>query len=162
VVGAALGYVGSLYFSVNVSNTPKTKLNSLGADAFAFMVFDYDPAIEFFTNTLGFNLVEDSPRGTSKDGKKKRWVSVRHPEGGAQVIIARADSEEQRASIGRQTGDRVGFFLKVSNFEAAVAKLKENPKVKLLEEPRHEVYGKVVVFQDPYGNKWDLLCPPKN
>ena len=119
----------------------------------ALLVRDYDEAIAFFTRALGFELVSDEPRGEGK-----RWVVVAPAEGGA-LLLARAVTDEQRAAVGRQTGGRVGWFLHADDFHADYARLRAGG-VRFCEEPRHEPYGWVVVFEDLYGNRWDLLQAP--
>lgn len=114
------------------------------------VVRDYDEAIAFFTGALGFALLEDTPLG---DGK--RWVRV-GPRGGCALLLARAATPEQEAAIGNQTGGRVGFFLHTDDFMRDYARMKA-AGVRFTEEPREEAYGKVVVFLDLYGNKWDLV-----
>jgi catechol 2,3-dioxygenase-like lactoylglutathione lyase family enzyme len=119
------------------------------------VVRDYDEALSFYTGALGFELVEDTDRG---DGS--RWVVVR-PRGaaaGTGLLLARAKDKGQRASVGAQTGGRVGFFLHTEDFAADHARMLA-AGVRFLEEPRHESYGSVVVFEDLYGNRWDLLQP---
>ncbi|MFB7556422.1 VOC family protein [Streptomyces brevispora] len=118
------------------------------------VVRDYDEALAFYTDALGFELVEDTDRG---DGS--RWVVVR-PRGtrGSGLLLARAKDEEQGACVGAQTGGRVGFFLHTEDFAADHARMLA-AGVRFLEEPRHEVYGSVAVFEDLYGNRWDLLQP---
>ncbi|MEN3583971.1 VOC family protein [Streptomyces sp. ZYX-F-203] len=121
------------------------------------VVDDYDAAIRFYTEALGFRLAEDTPR---PDGS--RWVVVR-PEGranGTALLLARAGDERQRARIGDQTGGRVGFFLHTEDFARDHARMTD-AGVTFLEAPRHEAYGVVAVFQDPYGNRWDLLQPAR-
>jgi catechol 2,3-dioxygenase-like lactoylglutathione lyase family enzyme len=118
------------------------------------VVDDYDEAIGWFTDALGFELVEDSPRGPGK-----RWVVVAPPGAdGAALLLARGDGEQQRDRIGDQTGGRVGFFLHTPDFAAAYERMRK-AGVRFLEEPRHEDYGSVVVFEDLYGNRWDLMQP---
>lgn len=119
-----------------------------------FVIDDYDRAIEWFTTVLDFELVEDTTLS-----EKKRWVVVR-PKGGtgAALLLAKAANEDQHASIGNQTGGRVGFFLETDDFEKDFADLTQKG-VHFLEQPRHESYGRVAVFQDPWGNTWDLLQP---
>jgi catechol 2,3-dioxygenase-like lactoylglutathione lyase family enzyme len=107
----------------------------------AVVVEDYDPAIDFFVGQLGFELAEDSPAVTN-DGRPKRWVVVRPP----------------GAETGRQLAGRVGFFLQVEDFEAAYARM-ESAGVQFASAPRVEAYGRVVVFTDIAGNKWDLIGP---
>lgn len=121
------------------------------------VVDDYDRAITFFVDVLGFELIEDSP-STTNDGRPKRWVVVRPPGGETGLLLAQADGDEQAAAVGRQTGGRVGFFLRVDDFDAAFARL-QTAGVELVGQPRHEPYGTVVVFVDVAGNKWDLLGP---
>ncbi|MEU3950473.1 VOC family protein [Streptomyces sp. NPDC029526] len=119
------------------------------------VVDDHDEAIRFFTEALGFRLAEDTPR---PDGS--RWVVVEPDDGrtGTGLLLARAKGERQRARIGDQTGGRVGFFLYTDDFARDHARMTD-AGVTFLEQPRHEPYGTVAVFQDPYGNRWDLLQP---
>ncbi|WP_320781738.1 VOC family protein [Streptomyces sp. CRN 30] len=121
------------------------------------VVDDYDEAIRFYTQALGFRLAEDAPR---PDGS--RWVVVEPggegPDGAGGLLLARAKGEEQRARVGDQTGGRVGFFLHTDDFARDHARMRA-AGVTFLEEPRHEPYGTVAVFQDLYGNRWDLLQP---
>ncbi|MEU9191508.1 VOC family protein [Streptomyces hundungensis] len=120
------------------------------------VVRDYDEAIHFYTGALGFELAEDTDRG---DGS--RWVVVR-PRGSAHssvsLLLARAKDEAQLASVGAQTGGRVGFFLHTEDFAGDHARMLA-AGVRFLEDPRHEPYGSVAVFEDLYGNRWDLLQP---
>lgn len=116
------------------------------------VVPDYNPALLFFCDGLGFERVED------KDEGHKRWVVIRPPGSETALLLARAASPDQRASIGRQVGDRVGFFLYVEEFAPAYAQL-EAAGATFLETPRDEAYGRVVKWQDPFGNRWDLICP---
>ncbi|AGL15454.1 VOC family protein [Actinoplanes sp. N902-109] len=122
------------------------------------IVDEYDPAIAFFTEALGFELVEDSPATTTAGGRPKRWVVVRPPGAATGLLLARADGEHQRGAIGDQMAGRVGFFLRVDDFDAAHARMTA-AGVTFLTPPRSEPYGKVAVFQDIAGNKWDLLGP---
>jgi catechol 2,3-dioxygenase-like lactoylglutathione lyase family enzyme len=117
------------------------------------VVADYDEAIAFFVERVGFELVEDTSLG---DGK--RWVVVAPRGAGAHVLLARAAGVEQRAVIGRQAGGRVGFFLETDDLAGDHARMAA-AGVAFLEEPRTERYGKVVVFEDLYGNRWDLIEP---
>ena len=120
------------------------------------VVDDYDEAIRFYTEALGFRLVEDAPR---PDGS--RWVVVvpTSADGaGTGLLLARAKGEDQGARVGDQTGGRVGFFLHTDDFARDHARMLA-AGVTFLEEPRHEPYGSVAVFQDLYGNRWDLLQP---
>ncbi|MDT3443681.1 MULTISPECIES: VOC family protein [unclassified Pseudofrankia] len=123
----------------------------------ALIVEDYDPAIAFFTDVLGFELVEDSPAATNS-GRPKRWVVVRPPGAETGILLARADGERQAAAVGDQAAGRVGFFLNVDDFEAAYQRLLA-AGVTFMAEPRAEPYGKVVVFLDIAGNRWDLIGP---
>lgn len=124
-------------------------------DLFTVVVPEYDPAIEFFTGVLGFDLAEDSPSLTN-DGRTKRWVVVRPPGAETGILLARADGPVQAAAVGNQLAGRVGFFLRVDDFDTTYARMRE-AGVEFLGEPRTEAYGRVVVFRDPWGNKWDLL-----
>ncbi|MBT2508723.1 VOC family protein [Streptomyces sp. ISL-98] len=119
------------------------------------VVRDYDEAIAFYTDALGFELVEDTDRGDAS-----RWVVVR-PRGsapGTGLLLARAKDVTQLASVGAQTGGRVGFFLHTEDFAGDHARMTA-AGVRFMEEPRHEPYGSVAVFEDLYGNRWDLLQP---
>lgn len=118
----------------------------------ALVVRDYDEAIRFFTEALGFTLIEDTPQ----DGK--RWVRVAPPGGGTELLLARAATPEQQVAVGNQTGGRVFLFLRTDDFKRDHARMKSHG-VRFTEEPRHEEYGTVVVFLDLYGNKWDLIGP---
>jgi catechol 2,3-dioxygenase-like lactoylglutathione lyase family enzyme len=124
-------------------------------DLVALIVDEYDPAITFFTDVLGFDLVEDSPSLTN-DGRRKRWVVVRPPGAQTGILLARADGDEQRAAVGGQVAGRVGFFLRVDDFDAAYRRMAECG-VTFVREPRTEAYGRVAVFLDIAGNRWDLL-----
>ena len=123
----------------------------------AIVVGEYDPAISFFVDALGFELVEDSPALTN-DGRAKRWVVVRPPGAETGLLLAQADGEDQAAAVGKQAAGRVGFFLHVEDFDAAYARM-ASAGVEFLTPPRTEPYGRVVVFLDIAGNKWDLLGP---
>jgi catechol 2,3-dioxygenase-like lactoylglutathione lyase family enzyme len=123
----------------------------------ALIVESYDEAIRFFVDALGFELVEDSP-STTNDGRPKRWVVVRPPGGQTGLLLAQADGEQQTAAIGRQYAGRVGLFLRVDDFDVAHRRLLDHG-VELVTEPRDEPYGRVVVFVDVAGNRWDLLGP---
>lgn len=118
----------------------------------ALVVRDYDEAIAWYTRCLGFSLVDDVALGGGK-----RWVVVAPPGGrGAQLLLARADGAAQSARIGDQTGGRVGFFLQTDDFWRDYESMRAHG-VRFAEEPRREAYGTVVVFEDLYGNRWDLL-----
>ena len=118
----------------------------------AIVVRDYDEAIDYYTRVLGFELIEDVPRGPGK-----RWVRVA-PRGdhGASLLLAKAANEEQTSRIGNQTGGRVFLFLHTDDFQRDYAAYSARG-VKFIEQPRYEEYGTVVVFEDIYGNKWDLI-----
>ena len=126
-------------------------------DLVTLVVQSYDPAIEFFVEKLGFELVEDSPAVTS-DGNPKRWVVVRPHGGQTGVLLARADGEEQASIIGGQSASRVGFFLRVDDFEQAHSRM-ASVGVEFVTPPRTEPYGRVAVFLDIAGNRWDLIGP---
>ena len=123
----------------------------------ALVVREYQPAIDFFVNVLQFELVEDVPSLTN-DGRPKRWVVVRPPGAATGLLLARADGEGQAAVVGKQVAGRVGFFLRVDDFEAAHARM-TGAGVAFFTEPRDEPYGRVAVFADIAGNRWDLLGP---
>lgn len=120
--------------------------------AVTVVVPDYDQAIDFYTRILGFTLIEDTP--LTED---KRWVLVA-PSASSEtrLLLARADGPDQQAAIGNQTGGRVFLFLHTDDFTRDHATYVSRG-VNFLESPRHEPYGTVAVFQDPWGNKWDLL-----
>jgi len=119
------------------------------------VVLDYDEAIAFYVDKLGFDLVEDTAMGS------KRWVVVRPAGAETGLLLARAADDDQASRIGDQTGGRVGFFLNVDDFAAEHERMVA-AGVRFLEAPRHENYGSVAVFEDLYGNRWDLLgsAPP--
>jgi len=123
----------------------------------AIVVREYDPAIEFFTGTLGFELVEDSIALTN-DGREKRWVVVRPPGAATGLLLARADGDDQAAVVGNQFAGRVGFFFHVEDFDATYQRL-SSAGVEFVGPPRTEPYGRVAIFLDIAGNKWDLLGP---
>ena len=124
---------------------------------FTIIVDDYDEAIGFFTGVLGFELVEDSPSLTN-DGRPKRWVVVRPPGAQTGVLLAQADGPLQAGAVGNQVAGRVGFFLRVDDFDAAFARMTA-AGVQFDGAPRTEPYGQVAVFLDIAGNRWDLLGP---
>lgn len=124
-------------------------------DLCTLVVEDYDPAIAFFTEALGFELIEDTP-ATTNDGRPKRWVVVRPPGAQTGLLLARADGTEQTEVIGSQTAGRVGFFLQVDDFDAAFHRMVSSG-VEFVTAPRQEPYGRVAVFRDIAGNRWDLL-----
>ena len=118
----------------------------------ALVVPDYDEAIEYYTRTLGFILIEDEPR---EEGK--RWVVVAPSrDRGAMLLLARAANPEQVSRVGDQTGGRVFLFLHSDDFDGDYSRYRASG-VEFLEAPRNESYGRVVVFRDRYGNKWDLI-----
>ena len=122
----------------------------------SIVVADYDDAIAFYCEKVGFELIEDSDMGNGK-----RWVLIappRAPVNATRILLARAVNDSQKRAIGQQTGGRVGFFLMTDDFQTDHTRMVENG-VRFLENPRHEPYGIVAVFEDLYGNKWDLLQP---
>jgi catechol 2,3-dioxygenase-like lactoylglutathione lyase family enzyme len=121
----------------------------------ALVVREYEPAIDFFVKVLQFELVEDVPSLTN-DGRPKRWVVVRPAGGGTGILLARADGEYQASVVGEQFAGRVGLFLRVDDFEAAYARMIA-AGVRFVTAPRVEPYGRVAVFLDIEGNRWDLL-----
>ena len=123
----------------------------------SIVVDEYQPAIDFFVEVLGFELVEDSPSLTN-DGRPKRWVVVRPPGAQTGLLLARADGERQAAVVGDQFAGRVGLFLRVDDFDAAYERMAA-AGVEFVTTPRAEPYGQVVVFIDIAGNRWDLLGP---
>jgi quinol monooxygenase YgiN/catechol 2,3-dioxygenase-like lactoylglutathione lyase family enzyme len=130
---------------------------SLKLKHIAIIVEDYDEAISYYTQKLNFVLVEDT-----KMSEEKRWVVVA-PSNSSECsfLLAKAVNEEQKNSIGNQTGGRVFLFLNTNNFEKEYQNLINND-VNIIREPRNEVYGKVAVFEDLYGNLWDLIEPIMN
>ena len=120
------------------------------------VVRDYDEAIAFFTRSLGFDLIEDSP-SKDRQGRDKRWVLVA-PRGssGTAILLAKASTPEEVSRIGNQTGGRVFLFLHTDDFWRDYNAIREKG-VKFTREPKEEEYGTVAVFEDLYGNKWDLL-----
>jgi catechol 2,3-dioxygenase-like lactoylglutathione lyase family enzyme len=122
----------------------------------ALIVPDYDAAIAFFVDALGFELVEDSPALTTHGARPKRWVVVRPPDAQTGLLLAQADGDEQRQAVGHQFAGRVGLFLRVDDFDATYQRMLA-AGVEFLTEPRTEDYGRVVVFLDVAGNRWDLL-----
>ena len=121
----------------------------------SLVVYDYDEALAFYVGVLGFSLVEDTP----VPDQNKRWVVVAPP--GAKeskLLLARASSPQQLARVGDQTGGRVFLFLITDNFDRDYESFR-NKGVMFVREPSHQPYGTVAVFQDPWGNLWDLLQP---
>jgi catechol 2,3-dioxygenase-like lactoylglutathione lyase family enzyme len=121
----------------------------------ALVVRDYDAAIRFFVDALQFDLVEDTPSLTN-DGRPKRWVVVRPKGGLTGILLARADGDRQTSSVGQQFAGRVGLFLRVDDFDMAYRRMVA-AGVRFVSSPRDEPYGRVAVFQDLEGNRWDLL-----
>ena len=119
----------------------------------SLLVRDYEEALAFYVGKMGFSLVEDSELGGGK-----RWVVVAPGAAGTRFLLAKAGDEPQKALVGGQGGGRVWLFLHTDAFEADHARLSA-AGVKFLEAPRHEAYGSVAVFEDLYGNRWDLLQP---
>ena len=115
------------------------------------VVPDYDEAIAYFRDALGFELVEDTVMSPTK-----RWVVMAPGPDGARILLAQAANDEQRLAIGNQTGGRVAFFLYTDNFERDHARMTQEG-VAFVEQPRDEDFGRVAVFADKYGNKWDFI-----
>ena len=118
---------------------------------FALLVADYDEAIDYYTNVLGFNLVEDTDLG-----KGKRWVRVAPSGSSCSLLLAKAKNEDQARYIGNQTGGRVFLFMRTDDFQSTYQSYQEK-NVCFVKKPRDEEYGRVVVFKDLYGNLWDLI-----
>lgn len=142
---------GSL-FSLAPSNQPDLMTQAIAT--IALVVADYDTAIAFYRDRLGFSLLEDTDMGAGK-----RWVRLAPAGGnGVHLLLAKADGPMQEAVIGNQAGGRVMLFLETDNFDADYQRMSA-AGVTFLEAPRHEAYGSVAVFVDLYGNKWDLIEP---
>jgi catechol 2,3-dioxygenase-like lactoylglutathione lyase family enzyme len=124
----------------------------------SLVVRDYDEAISYFTQKLDFVLLEDRP-SLDRQGRAKRWVLI-GPQGssGSKLLLAKASSPEESVRIGNQTGGRVFLFLHTDNFWRDYRTMKDRG-VKFIREPKEEEYGTVAVFEDLYGNQWDLLQP---
>lgn len=120
--------------------------------AVSLLVPEYDAGIAFFCAGLGFTLTEDVDQGA------KRWVTVTPPGGTIRLVLARADTPAQTAAIGHQAGGRVWLFLQTRDFAADAARITEAGGI-FEEAPRHEPYGIVAVWRDPFGNRWDLIQP---
>ncbi|TMI87459.1 MAG: VOC family protein [Bacteroidetes bacterium] len=120
----------------------------------AIVVNDYDEAIKFYTEKLHFDLIEDT-----RLSETKRWVLVK-PKGGNSccLLLAKAANEEQRSSVGNQTGGRVFLFLHTDNFERDYQNLLDH-QIEIVRQPQREEYGTVAVFKDLYGNLWDMIEP---
>lgn len=123
------------------------------------LVADYDTARDWFVERLGFRLISDAVLAEgNKDGHAKRWLIVQAPGGGTRLLLARASSEQEKASIGCQAGGRVFGFIETDDFARDhTAWLAAG--VRFLEAPRYEAYGTVAVFVDVCGNHWDLIEP---
>lgn len=122
------------------------------------VVRDYDEAIVFFTQSLGFDLIEDTP-SKDRQGRDKRWVLIAPPGSqGTQILLAKASNAEETSRVGNQTGGRVFMFLHTDDFWRDY-KVMIKKGVKFVREPKEEKYGTVAVFEDLYGNRWDLLQP---
>ena len=117
------------------------------------VVPDYDAGIDFYVGKLGFELIEDTALSAAK-----RWVRVAPKGAQTALLLAKADGSEQDAAIGNQTGGRVGFFLHTDDFARDHGSMLEKG-VTFREAPRYEAYGTVAVFEDPFGNLWDLIEP---
>ncbi len=124
---------------------------------FAIVVKDYDEAIDFYTKKLNFELIEDT-----KQSEEKRWVIVK-PKGASEtaILLAKAANDEQESRVGNQTGGRVFLFLYTDDFWRDYNQMQEKG-IKFIRDPKEEVYGTVAVFEDLYGNLWDLLEPKNN
>lgn len=131
----------------------------MNLDLISLVVDEYDPAIDFFVEVLGFDLVQDEPSLTN-DGRAKRWVVVRPPGAATGILLARADGPRQQSVVGDQFAGRVGLFLRVDDFATAFARM-QAAGVEFIGRPRTEGYGQVVVFRDIAGNRWDLLGPAR-
>ena len=121
--------------------------------AVSFLVPDYDAGLAWFRDALGFAVLSDADQGGGR-----RWVVVGAPNGGSRFVLAKAEGERQIAAIGAATGGRVSYFLETDDFDRDHAALLLRG-VAFLEAPRNEPYGKVAVFTDPWGGKWDLIEP---
>jgi catechol 2,3-dioxygenase-like lactoylglutathione lyase family enzyme len=119
--------------------------------AVTLLVPDYAAGLAYFVGALGFELIEDTDLGAGK-----RWVLVAPPGGGTRLLLARAATPAQAAAVGNQAGGRVGFFLETDDFDRDHAALSARG-VAFAEAPRAEPYGRVAVFADPFGNRWDLI-----
>ena len=122
----------------------------------SLVVNDYDEAIEFYTCKLSFTLLEDTRMSDTK-----RWVVIAPPGStGCTILLAKAANDAQKAAVGNQTGGRVFLFLHTDNFDRDYNQM-QKAGIEFIESPRQEAYGKVVVFADLYGNRWDLIEPKK-
>jgi uncharacterized glyoxalase superfamily protein PhnB len=122
----------------------------------SLVVNDYDEAIDFYTRKLSFTLLEDT-----RMSETKRWVVVAPPGStGCTLLLAKAANDAQKAAVGNQTGGRVFLFLHTDDFDRDYNQMQQ-AGIEFIESPRQEAYGKVVVFADLYGNRWDLIEPQK-
>jgi uncharacterized glyoxalase superfamily protein PhnB len=122
----------------------------------SLVVNDYDEAIDFYTRKLSFTLLEDTRMSDTK-----RWVVIAPPGStGCTLLLAKAANDAQKAAVGNQTGGRVFLFLHTDNFDRDYNQM-QKAGIEFIESPRQEAYGKVVVFADLYGNRWDLIEPQK-
>jgi uncharacterized glyoxalase superfamily protein PhnB len=119
------------------------------------LVHDYDEALAFYTQALRFQVLEDAPLSATR-----RWVVVAPSREGGALLLAKAGNPTQTALVGQQAGDRVWLFLHTDDLDADMAHMQAHG-VRFAERPRDEVYGRVVVFMDLYGNRWDLIQPCK-
>ncbi len=126
---------------------PGTRLAAL-----SLVVPDYAPALAFYVAGLGFRVIEDIDQG------RKRWITIAPPGGGPQLVLARAEGAAQAAAVGNQAGGRVFLFLQTRDFARDQAAILAAGG-RFEEEPRHESYGTVAVWRDPFGNRWDLIQP---
>ena len=118
----------------------------------SLLVDDYDEAIAWLTRCLDFRLAEDTP------AEGKRWITMRPPGGGCSLVLAQAENTRQRIGVGNQFAGRVGLFLYTDDFAAAETRLRDND-VRIVREPADQPHGRVLVFQDKWGNRWDLIAP---
>lgn len=125
---------------------------------FSLLVDDYDRAIAFFVDVCDFDLLEDRAEPSSATGEMKRWVTVRPRGAQTAIVLAEASTDTQRTRVGSQLGGRVGFFLATDDFARDHARMTA-AGVRFHEKPRHEPYGTVAVWEDPWGNTWDLIEP---
>lgn len=139
--------------TITTEDSPRRHLECI-----ALVVDDYDRAIGFYVGVLGFALREDRLLGAVPGNAAKRWVVVAPPGAQTGLLLAQAANDAQRARIGDQTGGRVGFFLHTDDFARDYTAMRAKG-VHFIEEPRQEAYGQVVVFEDPFGNRWDLIQP---
>lgn len=129
----------------------------MNVELVSVLVHDYDEAVAFFVDKVGFALVEDSP-ATTNDGRPKRWVVVKPPNARTGLLLAQADGDQQRSIVGAQHAGRVGFFLRVDDFDVAHQRMR-SVGVEFVTQPCDQAYGRVAAFRDVAGNRWDLLGP---